>query len=369
MRRILQFVPTLMPGDATGMHALMIEESLRSIGIETKIYVEEVKKNQIGNATRFTNYAKENRPNDILVYHLAAPSAIADFLSSRNETLVVVYHNITPAKFFEQWDQVAATGQIWARAQLARLAPRATLALPVSQFNQLELIETGFGRSEVVPILLDESSFATGENSKVVELLARNRAANITNFLFVGRLVPNKAQHKLIAALSAYNTIYQENAVLHLVGRPFSKRYLDLLKTVAKHLHVDTNVNFTMGVSSDELASYYRGSDAFISVSEHEGFCVPLLEAMYHGLPIAAYNSSAISETLGCSGILIEKDDPVSVAVAMRAVAKREDVRNHLATAMKIRLEQLSLGQSRKKLYKALSDLEPALSSTELENA
>lgn len=369
MRRILQFVPTLMPGDATGMHALMIEESLRTKGVETKIYVEEVKENQIGDAVRFTHYSKENRSDDILIYHLAAPSAIADFLSSRNETLVVVYHNITPAKYFEQWDQVTATGQIWARAQLTRLAQRTTLALPVSHFNQAELIEAGFGKTEVVPILLDKSSFAAGKNFRVDELLTKNRAANKTNFLFVGRLVPNKAQHKLIAALSAYNMIYQEDAILHLVGRPFAKQYLELLKTTAKQLRVETNVNFTMGVSSDELASYYRGSDAFISVSEHEGFCVPLLEAMHHGLPIVAYNSSAISETLGCSGILVEKNDPVSIAVAMRVVAKRKDARDHLTAAMKIRLEQLSLERSREKLFRALSDLEPTLLSEKLENA
>lgn len=366
MRRILQFVPTLVPGDATGMHAMMIAKALETKGIETRIYVEEVKTNQIGGASRFTSYAKENRPDDVLVYHLAAPSAIADFLSSRNETLVVIYHNITPARFFEQWDQYAATGQIWARAQLSRLAPRATLALPVSRYNQEELIEIGYGRTEVVPILLDPSIFASGFDESVSQMLAKNRMDKRPNFLFVGRLVPNKAQHNLIAALSAYNHIYGKDAALHLVGRPFSKEYLTLLKKIAKSLGVENNVNFTMGVSTDELSSYYSGSDALICVSEHEGFCVPLLEAMHNDLPIAAYDSSAISETLGNSGILLPDNDPVTVAVAMERLVSDTDLRDFLRRQMKLRLRELSLERSREKLFNALAVLEPEVKQGEM---
>lgn len=362
MRRIMQFVPTLVPGDATGMHAMMIRDALESKGVETHIYVEEIKKNQIGNVTRFTGYSKENRPDDILIYHLAAPSAIADFLSSRNETLVLIYHNITPAHFFEPWDQVAATGQIWARAQLSRLAPRTTLSLPVSKFNQEELFELGYGQSAIVPILMDPSSFVEGRNIEVETMLQKNRHLGKPNFLFVGRLVPNKAQHNLIAALSAFNRIYHSNAVLHLVGRPFSKEYFLLLKKLANELEVEDNVNFSMGVTSEQLASYYRDSDALVSLSEHEGFCVPLLEAMHHSLPIVAFNSSAISETLGSAGILINSNDPVTVAVAMDRILTDTPLRKVLEQEMTKRLQQLSLNSAKEKLFRALSQLEPALS-------
>lgn len=342
----------------------MIGKSLEAMGIETKIYVEEVKHNQIGGATRFENYARENRRDDLLIYHLAAPSAIADFLSSRNETLVVVYHNITPARFFEPWDQVAATGQIWARAQLSRLAPRTTLALPVSQFNQEELTELGYGKTRVVPILLDPSVFASGSDEKVERALGQNRSRGRTNFLFVGRLVPNKAQHNLIAALGAYNKIYSRDAVLHLVGRPFSREYLMLLKEIAKKLDIEENVNFTMGVSAEELSSYYKGSDAMVCLSEHEGFCVPLLEAMHNDLPIAAFNSSAIAETMGRAGILIQKNDPVTTAVAMERIVTDQELRKFVKHQMTLRLEQLSLPACRHMLYEALSELEPSLALT-----
>ncbi len=365
MRRVIQFVPTLVPGDATGMHAMMISKSLQGRNIETKIYVEDVKKDQIGGAVRFTNYARENRPDDIVVYHLAAPSAIADFLSSRSETLVIVYHNITPAHFFEPWDQVAATGQIWARAQLSRLATRTTLALPVSKFNQDELIEIGYGKSVVVPILFDPTIFASGSDKRVDEMLRENRDAGRNNFLFVGRLVPNKAQHNLIAALSAFNRIYSKDAVMHLVGRPFSREYLNLLKEVASDLGVKNNVNFTLGVSTEELSSYYHGSDAFICLSEHEGFCVPLLEAMHNDLPIAAYDSSAISETLGNAGILIQKNDPITTAVAMEKLINDEALRKFLQHQMTVQLEELSFTASRDRLFNALADLEPALRQRE----
>lgn len=356
-------MPTLVPGDATGMHALMIQNALESKGVATKIYVEEIKKNQIGDASRFTDYAKENRPDDILIYHFAAPSAIADFLSSRSETLVLIYHNITPAHFFEPWDQVAATGQIWARAQLSRLAPSATLSLPVSKFNQEELLELGYGQSSVVPILMDPSSFVEGRDPEVEKMLDKNHRQGKANFLFVGRLVPNKAQHNLIAALSAFNHIYQSNGVLHLVGRPFSKEYLLLLKKIAKELEVEQSVNFSMGVTPEQLASYYRGSDALVSLSEHEGFCVPLLEAMHHSLPIVAFNSSAISETLGNAGILINSNDPVTVAVAMKRILSDTSLRKVLEKSMAQRLQQLSPEVAKDKLFSALSLLEPALSN------
>ncbi len=365
MRRVIQFVPTLVPGDATGMHAMMIHKLVEDRNIETRIYVEEVKRDQIGGAVRFTDYARENRPDDILIYHLAAPSAIADFLSSRGETLAIVYHNITPAHFFEPWDQVAATGQIWARAQLSRLAARTTLALPVSKFNQEELIELGYGKSVVVPILFDPTIFASGSDGAVDEMLRDNRDAGRNNFLFVGRLVPNKAQHNLIAALSAFNRIYSENAVMHLVGRPFSKEYLYLLKEIARDLGVEKNVNFTLGVSTEAISSYYRGSDAFICLSEHEGFCVPLIEAMHNDLPIAAYDSSAISETLGNAGILIQKNDPVTTAVAMEKLVSDGALREFLHRQMALQLERLSFTASRDKLYDALADLEPAFGQRE----
>lgn len=361
MRRILQFVPTLMPGDATGMHTLMIERALQERGIETRIYVEEVKTNQIGNATRFTNYAKENRHDDILLYHLAAPSAIADFLSSRNETLAIVYHNITPSHFFEQWDTVAASGQIWARAQLSRLAGRTTLALPVSNYNQEELLDLGYGQSKVVPILIDHTSFVSGSDPSIESMLRMNKRHTIVNFLFVGRLVPNKAQHNLIAAVSAYKHIYGNGAILHLVGRPFSREYLDLLKRIAQDLDVRDNVNFALGVTKDELASYYRECDALVSLSEHEGFCVPLIEAMHHRLPIVAFDTSAIKETLGGSGVLIPTNDAVTTAVAMHRITHDHQLRRILEEKMTLRLNELGLEKVKTRLYQALAILEPGL--------
>ncbi|NNN20183.1 MAG: glycosyltransferase, partial [Acidimicrobiaceae bacterium] len=308
-----------------------------------------------------TNYTRENKPDDILIYHLAAPSAIADFLSSRNETLLIVYQNITPARFFEPWDQVAAAGQIWARAQLSRLATRTTLALTVSEYNQQELIELGYGKTAIVPILFDADIFASGSDTNVDSMLQENSRKGRTNFLFVGRLVPNKAQHNLIVALSAYNHMYSKDAVLHLVGRPFSKEYLQLLKDIAKNLGVEHNVNFTMGVTTEELSSYYKACDALVCLSEHEGFCVPLLEAMHNDLPITAYDSSAISETLGNAGLLISKNDPVTTAVAMHKITSDTTLRGFLKDQMAKRLEELSLENSRNKLYEALAELEPAL--------
>src|SRR5207248_3376126 len=170
-----------------------------------------------------------------------------------------------------------------------------------------------------------------------------------------GRLAPNKAQHDLIKALAAYRRLYDPRARLHLVGTSSSESYRTALVAYADALDLVDAVEFTGSVSDGELAAHYRAADVFVCVSEHEGFCVPLLEAMHHRLPIVAYAAAAVPETLGDGGLLLNSKDPYTVAAAVQRVVSDADLRAQLVAAGTRRLHDFDLDRSREKLLGAIS--------------
>jgi glycosyltransferase involved in cell wall biosynthesis len=166
------------------------------------------------------------------------------------------------------------------------------LGIADSGYNEADLIESGFTRTTVVPILLDLASLD-------VEPAAAPARTGAVTWLFVGRLAPNKAQHDIVKAFAAYRRFHNADARLHLVGGGREDSYARTLERFIHALGLDEVVTLTGGVSPAELAAHYRAADVFVVCSEHEGFCVPLLEAMHHRVPIVAYATTAVPETLG----------------------------------------------------------------------
>ncbi|PZS19169.1 MAG: hypothetical protein DLM54_07450 [Acidimicrobiales bacterium] len=360
MGGIHQFVPALLEGDATGGHVLEIRQLVRSFGLESDIYVETI---DLGLAPRearhFSDYPKTRADGDVLLYHLAVASHLADFLYTRPEPLVIDYHNLTPAQFFRGWDPRAALYQVWGRAQVARLADRAVLALADSAFNQAELVELGYEDTVVVPILIDLDAFDAKVDEKALDRLAAAKADGGADLLFVGRISPNKAQHDLVKALLAYRRLYDSAARLHLVGRPQSPVYLAALRRYVSDLGLSDSVDLAEGVSQAELAAYYRAADVLVSCSEHEGFCVPLLEAMHQGVPVVAYGAAAVPETLGPGGIVLASKAPLVVAAAIDRVIHDARLRSGLVAAGRRRLADFSPERTRGRLVEALGRFLP----------
>jgi glycosyltransferase involved in cell wall biosynthesis len=191
-------------------------------------------------------------------------------------------------------------------------------------------------------VLVDYQRVQAALDPRVAEELSAHRAAGGIDILFVGRIVPSKAQHELVKAIWAYRRLYAPEARLHLVGGTSSFEYLKALRDFVHDLGLGEGVRITGEVSDAALAAYFGGTDAYLSLSVHEGFGVPLVEAMAAGLPVVARRAGAVAETVGDAALLLDSADHAYVAAALNRVVTDGALRQHLITAGRRRLGQLT---------------------------
>lgn len=344
MTAVHQVVPVLEPG-AVGAHTLLARRALREAGHDSEIFTPEVHPAMGGEgALGLHEYGRSVpvRPGDRLVYQMAIGSPAADFVLARGEPLVVNHHNLTPVEFLEGWEPGAEHGVSWGRRQLAALAQRAALGIAVSRYNEADLVAAGFSNTAVVPILVD---LAASDGDVDEETLAALRHGSLggADWLFVGRLAANKAQHDVVKAFAAYRREHDSRARLHLVGGPLDGRWALALHRFVTELGLGDAVTLTGPVDPAALGAHYRAADVFVCLSEHEGFCVPLLEAWHHRVPVVAFAAAAVPETLGDAGLLLAAKDPYTVATAVRRVIVDPGLRSGLVERGSARLERFSL--------------------------
>jgi glycosyltransferase involved in cell wall biosynthesis len=336
---IHQFVPALLPRDATGDHTLALRDTLRAAGWSSDVYVESAHDDLWPEAIYFERYPERARPGDVLLYQLSTASPVADFLMERDQTLVLDYHNITPSSFYEGWEDHTADKVALARVQAAALAPKAALGIADSAFNAAELRRLGCPTTAVVPILVKVDERPPDVDQAELSRL-RSEHGRATVLLFVGRLSPNKSQHHLVEALWLYRRWYEPDARLHLVGPSMTVSYADAVFSLAAELGLRGAVRHGEDLSDAELAAWYADADVFVCLSEHEGFCIPLLEAMRSDLPIVAYGAGAVPETLGDAGIVIESKRPSVVAASIDRVRRDGGLADQLIAAGRGRLHE-----------------------------
>jgi len=352
-----QLLPSFAGGDAIGNHVLHLRRVLREAGFESEIYVDETHP-----AVRHhTRHYRDLRvgPSDRLLYHLSTGSPMAAFLAEQEAPLAVYYHNITPASYFARWDPVAATSVGRAREELRKLASSTRLAMANSTYSAQELREEGYGDVTVVPVLVDFDKYDTDPDPATATRLRRAAQSGGHRWLFVGRLAPNKCQHDVIGAFAAYRALYDPAARLSLVGGKTSPLYRRALVQLADELGIGAAVELTDVVSFPALLAHYRAADVFVSMSEHEGFCVPLLEAMHFGVPVVARGTTAIPETVGDAGLLLPEGetgkDPVVVATAVHRVLTDAALREQLVAAGRARVAQYSLAETSRRFLEVLA--------------
>jgi glycosyltransferase involved in cell wall biosynthesis len=326
-----QFVAAFEPG-AVGQHIVAVQSVLRSWGHDSAVFAGEVRPFDGVTAHHYRDYgaAVPASADDVLVYHLAIGSDVASFLAERRETLIVWYHNVTPPEYFAPWDASLVPGVEWGRSQLRAMADRAIAGIGVSRFNERDLHASGYRRTAVVPVLLDLHDLHRDVDAATLARLRSAKSEGGADAVFVGRIVPNKAQHDLVKLAATYGALYHEPLRMHIVGGSDCAPYADALRAYVERLHVASTVEITGSVSRAELAAYYSAADVFVSASEHEGFCVPLLEALSFGLPIVAYAGGAVPETLGDAGVVLATKAPVTLAAAVHRVVDDAAVRRDL---------------------------------------
>jgi glycosyltransferase involved in cell wall biosynthesis len=241
-----------------------------------------------------------------------------------------------------------------ARRQLGQLASRCDVAIAHSHFSAEELATLGFPAPCVVPILLDFAHLDAAPDRRRLARLRRAGQNGGAHWLYVGRVAPNKCHHDLIGAFAVYRAAFDPQARLSLVGGATSESYWGALESLCRELELRASVEFADTISPGELLAYYRCADLFVSMSEHEGFGVPLLEAMHAGVPVVAHAATAVPETVGDAALLLDTKDPVAVAVAARRVVGDPELKSSLVKAGHARVEELSLANTRRMMLDAL---------------
>jgi glycosyltransferase involved in cell wall biosynthesis len=332
-----QVVPTFARRDAIGNHALVAQRLLRSMGFDSHIYTASAPRH-----LRHLVRDVRSLPSDAWVlYQCSTGAPIADVLADRDGPLIVDYHNITPARLFEAWEPRIARELEDGRAQVQRLGEGAALGIADSRFNQAELDRMGYQATAVAPVLVDVKAFDHKVDRRALDTLTAHKQGS--EWLFVGRVAPNKAQHDVLRAFTLYRRCYDPHATLSLVGGSSSLRYSRALAETVDALGLRDAVRLPGSVSDSVLAAHYRAADVFVCLSDHEGFCVPLLEAMHHGVPIVAFASSAVPETLGSAGLCLPDKAPAAVAEAVSVVMTDPALRAQLARAAEGRLRDFDL--------------------------
>jgi glycosyltransferase involved in cell wall biosynthesis len=353
---IHQFIPTLAPRDAIGAHTLQVRALLRDMGFGSEIFAGEAQSEMASEAHPYRQFGGErhrgrHQHRSWLLYQSSIGSPVGDFVAGCPEPKLVNFHNVTPSAYLEAWDPEVAQATALGHQQLVELAPDVMLAIAVSRFNRGELTEAGFRSTAVAPLLIDlGSGRGDGDgdaDAATVERLMAARRTGGADLLFVGRIAPHKAQHDLIKALAAYRQAYDPKARLHLVGGVSSPAYRRALDRFVADLGLAEAVDMPGSVTDDQLAAYYRSADVFVCCSDHEGFCVPLLEAMHHELAIVAFGAAAVPETVGVAGVVLPAKGPALVAAAVHRVVDDTALRAVLLDAGRARLAELSLERSR----------------------
>ena len=361
LRRLHQFVPTFEPG-AVGAHILELRRLAADVlGLEGEVFAEHVHPAMEGRARPHRLYGRSlpASAGDLLVYHMAIGSVVADFVRERREPLVVDHHNVTPPELYERWEPAAAYGCSWGRAQLPELAGRAILGVADSPYNEEELRQAGYRDTATAPILLDlEALVGHPPDEAALHRLQEAKLGGGADWLFVGRISPHKFQHDVVKAFAVYRRLYDPSARLHLVGGSSSATYWDALHRYAATLGLSQAVSLTGAVSDAVLAAHYRAADVLVCLSEHEGFGIPLLEAMAHDLPVVAFSSTAVPGTVGDAGVVLPAKEPAVVAAAVYRVVSDPTLAGALVAAGRARLAEFSLPRTRARWVELLGSLD-----------
>lgn len=354
-----QFVPSLAPRDAIGDHVLALQELLRGLGYRSEIFADEVKPELAGRATRYRRWRAARSPaeRDLtwVLYHGSIGSPVADFLARQPVRRLVYFHNVTPARLLYEWDPDAAQASRSGTVQLRALAQGTTAAFANSAFSAEDARRMGYRRTFVVPPLLGGRDVEP--DPVTTEKLAAAKQAGGAELLFVGRVSPHKAQHDLVKMLAVFRRLFDPAARLRLVGSALFLSYREALEAYAGSLGLAGAVEITGAVSDEVREAYYRSADVFVCASRHEGFCVPLVEAMARGLPVVAYGGSAVAETAASAGIVLEERAPEAMAAAVGMVLGRADLRREMAAAGARRAGELGAAASRGHMAAVISSV------------
>lgn len=305
MRTIHQITAGYTHGDAISNEVRTLEGIFRGWGCGTSIFCEKRRTppDLRGAVRDIEDDAGSVKEDDIAFLHLSIGSPVNEFWARLKCRKVVLYHNITPAEYFRGVKEATASALAKGREQAKRLAGVADVVLACSRYNAEELEAWGYGKAGVLPLVLDFGAL----RGKADRATLRKYRDGLVNVLFVGRCAPNKRIEDLLNAFHYFQKYVQPaSRLIHVGSIGGMEQYHALLLTHSRNLGLN-NVHFLQGVPQAELNALYDVSKIFLCMSEHEGFCIPLIEAMVHRVPVVAYAAAAVPETLDGAGVLVRE--------------------------------------------------------------
>ena len=321
---INQWVPAAHRGDAIGDSARRVRALLRGMGHVSDLFAITIDDDLAGDVRPFTDPGA--RRGDLTIFHFALPSPMTEAFATLPAGRVLQYHNITPAHFFAPYDPALFRLAALGRQELATLAGRVDLALGDSEYNRHELERLGFARTGVMPIAVDFERLTRAAPAPTLEAILGD---GLTNILFVGRIAPNKRIEDHIRLAEHFKRYVDSMYRFIFVGRyDVVPRYYSMVRAlIAQYKMLPERFLFVGAVPDHELAACYRAASVYVSLSEHEGFCVPLLEAMAMDVPVLAYAAGAVPDTTGGAGVLFSPKDLEYAAELLGMLAYEDDVR------------------------------------------
>lgn len=338
--RVDQLLAGFAEGDAISSEALALQRVFRGWGLESELYVDDRHTSEAMRRAGVCRPLEAYRPDPaaFAIHHYSIGSpAIERFLAAPGRR-ILIYHNITPAPFFQAFDNRVTASLDEARAGLRATLPRVDACWAVSEYNAAELRALGRADTRVLPLVFSPATEQPPPDPRI-----RDRfAVPMTNILFVGRIAPNKGIEDLLPAFDHYHRVFNRRSRLIVVGSERSAwRYAVMLRLLAAQLGTP-NLYFESFASPAGLSAYYQAASLFVTLSRHEGYCLPLLEAMARGVPVLARRVGGVPEALGDAGVMVEAPDPGALAALMDELTRPTELRARVLAAQQARLAVLA---------------------------
>jgi len=347
----------MMYGDAVSNHVIEIDKILKSWGHETDIfsgYIAPEMTKRVRPDHEYLSYV--NNPNVWLIFHYSVYNPNISLFQRTKGKRILIYHNITPPHFFKGWDEKIYFECDLGYRALSHLS-ECDFAWGDSEFNRQALLEAGFESSKtgVLPIILSDTYYESLSHND--DLDTKLQYSQQTIWLAVGRVVPNKGLDDIIRLFYVYNRAINAQSHLYIVGSRYISTFNAALDKLVTELNLQNDVTFTGRVTDSELITYYQNADMYVTASHHEGFCIPLIESMYFGVPILARKNTAIPETLGGAGILFTDLGYHVVAEMAHLLVTDIELRQHVIQTQKNRLKDFSFSNAESILRDVLEKL------------
>ncbi len=351
IRAIHQLLGNSTPGYSVSNYALALQDAFQQWGFISTIYANVVDPDSGANVRPLRKFRPH--PDELLIVHYIMANEVTAWLKQYPEQpLILIYHNVTPSHFFKGVGGQYAEGTAQAEAELLAFQPQTKLALAFSHFSVQDLQTAGYTNSKVIPLLMPTTLQEIVPDAGVMTAVRTH-----PNLLFVGRIAPNKRCEDVIKILHQYRQV-EPSAHLYLVGPTHhTQPYTDWLHDFVRQYGLEDGVTFTGYVSDAELTAYYRQADIFIMMSEHEGFGIPLVEAMRFDLPLIAYAGTAVTETMGGAGVLIHKKRVDVIAALIHQINTDTELRQKIVTAQRQRVQAFAPDKVLSQLRAALEKL------------